>query len=153
MMKHIIVKPIANPVMKKRAKFAKKLLGMSMTAGLVLLIGSAGALDCGSGRTSLCAGRLRAGAVRRLRAGVARLGESRLVGVRPMAELPAPYAAALNAYPQHQPKSIPVALIFHKEVCEFLKSDISFLDGCRGYPNIVPNVGNSVQLEDQRQSV
>ena len=47
-MKHIIVKPIANPVMKKRAKFAKKLLGMSMTAGLVLLIGSAGALDCGS---------------------------------------------------------------------------------------------------------
>ena len=48
MMKHIIVKPIANPVMKKRAKFAKKLLGMSMTAGLVLLIGSAGALDCGS---------------------------------------------------------------------------------------------------------
>ena len=41
-MKHIIVKPIANPVMKKRAKFAKKLLGMSMTAGLVLLIGSAG---------------------------------------------------------------------------------------------------------------
>lgn len=70
-----------------------------------------------------------------------------------MAELPAPYAAALNAYPQHQLKSIPVALIFHKEVCEFLKSDISFLDGCRGYPNIVPNVGNSVQLEDQRQSV
>ena len=48
MMKHIIVKPIANPVMKKLAKFAKKLLGMSMTAGLVLLIGSAGALDCGS---------------------------------------------------------------------------------------------------------
>ncbi len=70
-----------------------------------------------------------------------------------MAELPAPYAAALNAYLQHQPKSIPVALIFHKKVCEFLKSDISFLDGCRGYPNIVPNVGNSVQLEDQRQSV
>ena len=53
-MKHIIVKPIANPVMKKRAKFAKKLLGMSMTAGLVLLLGTVGGVErdtitCGEG--------------------------------------------------------------------------------------------------------
>lgn len=153
-MKHIIVKPIANPVMKKRAKFAKKLLGMSMTAGLVLLIGSAGALDCGSvpaGQAFAQAAfglALFGGCGWRCVSWGIEAGSSSANG-RTVCSL----CGALNAYPQHQLKSIPVALIFHKEVCEFLKSDISFLDGCRGYPNIVPNVGNSVQLEDQRQSV
>ena len=47
-MKYFIVRPKAKPVRRNRRKSARKLLGLSMTAGLVLLIGSAGALDCGA---------------------------------------------------------------------------------------------------------
>ena len=47
-MKYFIVRPKAKPVRSNRRKSARKLLGLSMTAGLVLLVGSAGALDCGS---------------------------------------------------------------------------------------------------------
>lgn len=47
-MKYFIVRPKAKPVRRNRRKSARKLLGLSMTAGLVLLVGSAGALDCGA---------------------------------------------------------------------------------------------------------
>ncbi len=47
-MKYFIVRPKAKPVRSNRRKSARKLLGLSMTAGLVLLVGSAGALDCGA---------------------------------------------------------------------------------------------------------
>ena len=45
-MKYFIVRPKAKPVRRNRRKSARKLLGLSMTAGLVLLVGSAG--DCGA---------------------------------------------------------------------------------------------------------
>ena len=64
-MKYFIVRPKAKPVRSNRRKSARKLLGLSMTAGLVL--GRRARLRSHPCRTSLCTGRVRADPIRRQR--------------------------------------------------------------------------------------